>query len=119
MEHDRRVVSANASRLLCAASDVPPGTARQVKLGDITLAVFNLDGDFYATDDTCTHGFASLSEGHIEDGIIECPWHRGAFDIRTGEPREHPCTTPLRTYQVTLRDGEVWAELGDNAITTG
>jgi nitrite reductase/ring-hydroxylating ferredoxin subunit len=117
MEQRRSLIPPQELRLLCAASDVPPGTVRQVKLGDLTLAVFNLDGDFYATDDTCTHGFASLSEGHIEDGIIECPWHRGAFDIRTGEAREHPCTTPLRTYQVTVRDGEVWAELDGSAVT--
>jgi nitrite reductase/ring-hydroxylating ferredoxin subunit len=112
------MILSRALHLLCAASDVPPGTARKVTVGDITVAVFNLDGDFYATDDTCTHGFASLSEGIIEDGIIECPWHGGAFDIRSGAAVEHPCTVPLRIYRTTLRDGEVWAELDGNAETS-
>ena len=98
---------------LCAASDVPPGTARKVTVGDLTIAVFNLDGDFFATDDTCTHGFASLSEGYIEDGVVECPWHGGSFDIRTGAPREDPCRIALRVYAVTVRDAEVWADLDD------
>ncbi len=100
---------------LCAASDVPPGTALKVTVGDLTLAVFNLDGDFFATDDTCTHGFASLSEGYIEDGIVECPWHGGSFDIRTGAPREEPCRVPLRVYAVTVRDTDVWVDLDGTA----
>jgi nitrite reductase/ring-hydroxylating ferredoxin subunit len=103
---------------LCAISDVPPGTARKATVGDVTVAVFNLDGDFFATDDTCTHGFASLSEGYIEDGIVECPWHGGSFDIRTGAPREHPCRVPLRVYAVTVRDGEIWIDL-NGTTTTG
>jgi nitrite reductase/ring-hydroxylating ferredoxin subunit len=101
---------------LCAVSDVPPGTARKVTVGDLTIAVFNLDGDFFATDDICTHGFASLSEGYIEDGIVECPWHGGSFDIRTGVPREDPCRIPLRVYAVTVRDTEVWADLHETAM---
>jgi nitrite reductase/ring-hydroxylating ferredoxin subunit len=101
---------------LCAASDVPPGTARKVIIADLAIAVFNLDGDFFATDDTCTHGFASLSEGYIEDGVIECPWHGGSFDIRTGAPREHPCTMPLRVYAVTVHDTELWVDLGGTAV---
>lgn len=85
-------------------------------IGDLTIAVFNLDGDFFATDDTCTHGFASLSEGYIEDGIVECPWHGGSFDIRTGAPREDPCRIPLRVYAVTVRDTDVWIDLDEAAI---
>jgi nitrite reductase/ring-hydroxylating ferredoxin subunit len=112
------MISSGTLQLLCAAADVPPGTAKKLTVGDLTVAVFNLDGDFYVTDDTCTHGFASLSEGFIEDGIIECPWHGGAFDIRSGFPVEHPWTVPLRVYRTAVRDGEVWAELDGSPETS-
>ena len=92
---------------LCAADDVPPGTALKVEAGGLTLAVFNLDGTFYVTDDACTHGPGSLSEGEIFDDIIECNFHQGQFCIRTGEAVLAPCTEPVKTYPVTLRDGRV------------
>ena len=92
---------------LCAAADVAPETALKVETGGLTLAVFNLDGEFYVTDDACTHGPGSLSEGEIFDDVIECNFHQGQFCIRTGEPVLAPCTDPVKTYSVTLRDGRV------------
>ena len=92
---------------LCAAADVSPGTALKVEAGGLTLAVFNLDGQFYVTDDACTHGPGSLSEGEIFDDIVECNFHQGQFCIRTGEAVLAPCTEPVKTYPVTVRDGRV------------
>jgi nitrite reductase/ring-hydroxylating ferredoxin subunit len=69
------------------------------------LAVYNLEGEFYATENTCTHGEASLAEGVIEAGNIMCPYHGGMFDIKTGVPTGPPCIVPLRTYRVSV-DGE-------------
>jgi nitrite reductase/ring-hydroxylating ferredoxin subunit len=92
---------------LCAAADVSPGTALKVEAGGLTLAVFNLDGQFYVTDDACTHGPGSLSEGEIFDDVVECNFHQGQFCIRTGEAVLAPCTEPVKTYPVTVRDGRV------------
>ncbi len=103
--------------LLCAASDVQPGTARRIVVGRLVLAVFNLGGKFYVTDDTCTHGFASLSAGIIDGNIVECPWHGGTFDIRSGTPVDHPCTVPLKTYRTVMRDGTVWIDLNGKPET--
>ncbi|MGE5146941.1 MAG: bifunctional 3-phenylpropionate/cinnamic acid dioxygenase ferredoxin subunit [Candidatus Eiseniibacteriota bacterium] len=95
---------------LCGVDEVPEGEAKRVKVdGRPPLAVFNLDGQFFVTDDVCTHGMASLSEGFLEDGVVECPWHGGAFDVRTGAPMRHPCVVALRTYAVEIRDGAVYA----------
>ena len=69
------------------------------------LAVYQLEGHFFASDDLCTHGEASLSDGEIEDGKIICPFHLGSFDIRTGEPAAAPCIKPLKVYRV-IRDGD-------------
>jgi len=104
-------------RLLCDASDVQPGTAKRIVIDRLALAAFNLDGKFYVTDDTCTHGFASLSGGIVDGGIVECPWHGGAFDIRSGAAVDYPCTVALKTYRAVVRDGAVWIDLNGTAAT--
>jgi carbazole 1,9a-dioxygenase ferredoxin component len=92
---------------LCLATEVPPGQAKRVLLdGYPPLAVFNLNGTFHVIDDTCTHGAASLSEGEIEDGEIECPYHFGRFDIRTGRAVLAPCTVSLQVYKIFV-DGDM------------
>lgn len=90
---------------LCKTQDVAPGTALKVENGDLLLAVFNVDGKFYVTDDTCTHGPGSLSEGPLEGEVVECDFHNGKFNVRTGEVCASPCMIPLKTYPVTI-DGD-------------
>jgi nitrite reductase/ring-hydroxylating ferredoxin subunit len=95
---------------LCRVDEVPEGEVRRVKVdGRPPLAVFNVAGEFFVIDDTCTHGMASLAEGFVEDGIVECPWHGGAFDVRTGAAVRHPCVVALRRYAVEVRDGAIYA----------
>ncbi|AZN65853.1 (2Fe-2S)-binding protein [Marinobacterium iners] len=75
--------------------------------GKSPIAIYRIEGKFYATEDTCTHGIASLSEGEIDGDVIECPFHGGAFNICTGEPESEPCTVALKTYQVDIVNNEV------------
>ena len=96
---------------LCSTSDVAPGSALKVEMGDLMLAVFNVDGEFFVTDDTCTHGPGSLSEGYIEDDVVECNFHNGQFNIRTGEVVLPPCMIPMKTYPTTVEDGKVFIEV--------
>ena len=104
-------MSSTAKRLvLCAASDVAPGTALKVEIEDLALAVFNLDGEFFVTDDMCTHGPGSLSEGYIDGDVIECNFHNGQFDIKTGEVVSPPCMIPIKTYRTTVENGRVFIE---------
>lgn len=97
---------------LCKTDDVPPGEALLVEVEeeDLVLAVYNVEGSFFVTDDTCTHGPGSLSEGFLEGHVIECDFHNGAFDIRTGEVVAPPCMTPLKTYKVVLENDAVMIE---------
>ena len=95
---------------LCAVDDIPEGAGLQIPLADRPpLAVFRVGEDIHVTDDTCTHGEASLCEGEVEDDIVECPFHQGAFHIPTGEVAGAPCTIPLRVYPCQTRDGRVYA----------
>jgi nitrite reductase/ring-hydroxylating ferredoxin subunit len=96
---------------LCAAADVAPGTAIKVEQAGLELAVFNVDGEFFVTDDHCTHGPGSLSEGYLEGDIIECNFHQGQFNVRTGEPVLSPCEIPVKTYPAFVRDGKVIIEI--------
>lgn len=73
-----------------------------VELDGRKIALYNYDGDFYATDDVCTHRRARLTDGFLEGRIVQCPLHFGKFDVVTGEPQNPPCKEPLATYPVTL-----------------
>ena len=99
---------------LCRAADVPPQGVKQVALlgRDAEYAVYQLDGQFYASDDLCTHAMVSLSYGDVADGQIFCPMHGGAFDIRTGKPTALPCRLKLKTYEVVVVGEELFADLG-------
>ena len=91
---------------LFLASELEVNEIRQVELdGREPIAIYNLDGEFFATDDTCTHGNASMAECDIDGSEVYCPFHMGAFDIRTGEATVAPCSVPLKTYEVVIEDG--------------
>src|SRR5205809_1052991 len=95
---------------LCPAADVPEGGALKVELDGLILAVFHLGERYYVTDDTCTHGPGSLSEGEIDGEIVECNFHQGCFHIPTGRVEAPPCMIPLKTYNVQVVDGKVFIE---------
>jgi nitrite reductase/ring-hydroxylating ferredoxin subunit len=98
---------------LCKVADVAAGSALRVESGDLALAVFNLDGEFFVTDDACTHGPGLLSEGYIEDDIVECNFHNGQFNIKTGEVVSPPCMIPVKIYRTVVVDGKVFIETDD------
>ena len=96
---------------LCDADQVAEGTALKVETGDLTLAVFNVEGAFYVMNDQCTHGPGSLSEGYVEGDVIECNFHNGQFNIRTGEVVSPPCMIPQKVYPVTVENGKIVIEV--------
>jgi nitrite reductase/ring-hydroxylating ferredoxin subunit len=96
---------------LCAADDVLEGGALKVETRGLTLAVFNVAGQHYVMDDLCTHGPGSLSEGYVEGDVVECNFHNGQFNIRTGEVVSPPCMIPMKTYPATVENGKVVIEM--------
>ncbi|HVL69745.1 MAG TPA: non-heme iron oxygenase ferredoxin subunit [Vicinamibacterales bacterium] len=100
-----------ASRIeLCRTEEVPVGGAIKVETAGLSLAVYNVDGTFYVTDDLCTHGPGSLSEGFLDGEVIECNFHQGCFNVRTGEVVAPPCIVPIKTYVTLVQDGTVFIE---------
>ena len=96
---------------LCSAAEVAPGSVLKVEAEGLAVAVFNVDGTFYVTDDACTHGPGSLSEGLLEGEVIECNFHNGQFNVRTGEVVSPPCMVPIRTYAAMVENGRVLIEV--------
>lgn len=101
---------------LIKKSELPAGGIRRIEVNGHPLAVYNVDGTFYATQDGCTHATASLSEGEIVDGeCVACPVHDGTFHIPSGQAMSFPCEHPLRTYLVTEDGEDVLVDLNQEA----
>ena len=97
---------------LCRVSDLEPGEGTTVHAGDRDVAVFNVDGEFYALDNACTHEGGPLGQGMLFGSTVSCPWHFAEFDVTTGESLDSIAPCDVGTYQVTVEDGVVKAELG-------
>jgi len=92
---------------VCRVEDVRPGLPRRV-VADAPVALYNVGGEIFATQDTCTHGQSSLCDGYLEGHVIECAWHMAKFDVRTGKALSLPAVKPLRAYPVRIVDGKVF-----------
>ena len=92
---------------LCRAADVAVGTPLRIEADGLVVAVFNLDGEFFVTDDACTHGPGSRGEGYVDGDVVECNFHGGQFNIRTGEVISPPCMIPIKTYPTRVENGKV------------
>ncbi|MCW5670738.1 MAG: non-heme iron oxygenase ferredoxin subunit [Hydrogenophaga sp.] len=104
--------AAPAYTFIARTSEVEPDYALQVQVeGRPPLAVVCLEGEYFVMDDTCTHGDASMSDGEIVGCEIECPFHAGRFDIRTGAATAHPCSKALTIYPVKVENDQVFAAL--------
>ena len=75
------------------------------------IALYDLDGELYATDDVCTHAYARLSDGWLDKAEIECPLHAGRFDVKTGKALCPPVPDPVKTYKVRLVGDEIQIKL--------
>ncbi|NOT35456.1 MAG: non-heme iron oxygenase ferredoxin subunit [Candidatus Eisenbacteria bacterium] len=92
--------------------EIPSGGVKVVRFEDQPVAVFHVDGSYYALDDLCTHDGGELASGTVDGHVIECPRHGARFDIRTGAVLCMPATAPVPTYSVRLKGDEIqvgWA----------
>lgn len=92
------------------AVDVVPGQGYRIDIDDVSIALWNVDGRFYATTDTCSHEEASLSEGDLWGEVVECPLHGAQFDVRTGAVLSLPAIFPIETYAVKVEGGALYLE---------
>jgi 3-phenylpropionate/trans-cinnamate dioxygenase ferredoxin subunit len=95
-----------------ATRDVSPGTVRVVEIDGRRIAVCNVDGEYYAVDDVCTHDGGPLGSGRLCDSQIECPRHGARFDVHSGRAVVLPAVLPVRTYAVEVAGDDVRVSLG-------
>ena len=94
-------------------SEIPPGGKKLVEVDGRPIAVFNVDGSFYAIDDVCTHDGGPLAEGDLQGAEIRCPRHGARFDVRTGKALSLPAVEPVATHRVELRSDDILVALDD------
>src|SRR5918996_5399810 len=92
---------------LARADELRPGERRIVNADDIMIAVFNVDGAYYAIEDVCTHDGAPLAGGVLEGDQIICPRHGAHFCLKTGEALTPPAYEPVATFSVRVENGLV------------
>jgi 3-phenylpropionate/trans-cinnamate dioxygenase ferredoxin subunit len=96
---------------IATVGEIPVNGSKLVEIEDVRIAVFNLDGTFYAIEDVCTHDGGPLVEGEIVNGCqVQCPRHGARFDIRTGDAVSFPAFSPTTTYEVRVENGDVLIE---------
>jgi 3-phenylpropionate/trans-cinnamate dioxygenase ferredoxin subunit len=94
-------------------SQLPPGSKMLAEVDGRPIAVFNVDGTFYAIDDVCTHDGGPLAEGDLEGTEIQCPRHGARFDVRTGKALCLPAIEPVQSHRVEVRGDAVYVALDD------
>ena len=95
---------------VAAIGDLVDGQARHVKVGTRDIVIARVAGEFFALSNLCRHAFGPLSEGFMDGYRLACPWHGWRYDVRDGTT-DHP-DADVRTYPVTVRDGEVFVSVG-------
>ncbi|HMD62616.1 MAG TPA: non-heme iron oxygenase ferredoxin subunit [Stellaceae bacterium] len=91
--------------------DLGEGEPFGVEVAGRSIALYDIDGNLFATDNICTHAYARLSDGWLDGDLIECPLHAARFDVRTGKVLDPPATEDLKTYPVRVVDGEIQVKL--------
>ena len=98
----------------CAIEELSDGEMRRVEGGPEPIALYRIDGAYYATADTCSHGQSSLSEeGELDGFAIECGWHFGRFDVRTGQAIALPCNKQIRVFPTIVEGNDIMIEIDD------
>jgi 3-phenylpropionate/trans-cinnamate dioxygenase ferredoxin subunit len=92
---------------------LPEGGKLLAEVDGRSIAVFHVEGTFYAIDDVCTHDGGPLAEGELQGCEIRCPRHGARFDVRTGKALCFPAFEPVTTHAVEIRDGAVYVALND------
>jgi 3-phenylpropionate/trans-cinnamate dioxygenase ferredoxin subunit len=92
-------------------SEVPDPGTMLVEVGDRVVALFHVEGEFFALDDVCTHDGGPLSDGRLDDHTIACPRHGARFDLRTGAALTMPATQPTGAHEVKVEAGDVLVRL--------
>jgi nitrite reductase (NADH) small subunit len=94
-----------------AATDIPPGTIREVSIEGKAIAVANVRGQFHAISNTCLHRGGPLGDGVLEGSVVTCPWHGWQYDVTTGKVSQNP-TVGVDRYAIEVRGDDLYVDIG-------
>ena len=103
--------------VIAAVDEVAPGEVKQYRVEDRPVALCNVDGEFHAFEDICTHQFAYLSEGEFVGRELKCPLHGAKFDVTTGKALSLPAVKAVPKHEVKVEDGHVYVALAEAKVT--
>lgn len=104
---------------LAAVDEVAPGEIQQYKVEDRFVALCNVNGEFHAFEDICTHQFSHLSEGEFTGSEVKCPLHGAKFDVTSGAAKSLPAVKPVPIHEVKVEDGYVYVALNEKRVKVG
>ncbi len=104
---------------IAATDEVALGEVKDYQVEGRPVALCNVDGEFYAFENVCTHQVATLSEGELEGNQVKCPLHGAKFDVKSGKALSLPAVKPVPTHEVKVEDGEVYVALNPNRVKIG
>ena len=96
---------------IARSDDIQPGQGRMFEVSGKKIALFNVDGVFYAIDDTCTHRGGPLSEGELNGKEVTCPWHGAVLDVATGQVLRPPAPRGVSSYNIRVEGADIEVEL--------
>ena len=96
---------------IASKEDVPEDDVMGIDINTKSIALYQVDGEIFATNNICTHGNARLCDGFLEGHEIECPLHQGKFDIRNGKAMCAPLSEDIQIYPVKIEGGRVFVEI--------
>lgn len=94
-------------RTVAKASEIGPGAMKLVDLDGEEVVVANVDGNFFAFGNTCTHVGGPLVKGNLKGDTVICPWHATVFNVKSGQPLEGPGEDPVPTYEVRVEGDDL------------
>src|SRR3954469_12342240 len=109
----------NSSRLIpiLDVDALHEGETLRVEIGNVIMVIAKSNGEVFAFQEFCTHRYGPLSDGRIENGTVQCPWHRSCFEMRTGKVLHGPVKVDLKTFPVEVHDGKICIALSSVAST--
>jgi len=91
-------------------NEIPPGTTHRIDVDGLELLLCNVDGEFYAIEDVCTHDGGPLDQGKLEGTCVTCPRHGAVFDVTSGAAVTLPAVIPLETYNVRIDGDDIYVD---------
>jgi nitrite reductase/ring-hydroxylating ferredoxin subunit len=92
---------------IAESKDIEPSSMKAVDVAGEKVCIINIEGNYYAIGNICTHMGGPLNEGTLEGFEVECPWHGSKFDVRSGQPTKPPARQPVSSYEVKVQDNNI------------